>query len=366
MSDLEKILTLSLLKGVGIKKIVQILEKNNNSLSEVAKDKEFLCRIAVNQTKFSEWQSTVVQNQVAQEIEEIQKRNIRVVNFKEQNYPTLLKEIYDFPPLLFYYGELPSSKHFFVSFVGSRRASSYGMQQTRRIITEIAKNYEDFVVVSGLAYGIDAIAHRTALDLGVKTIAVLGSGLAQIYPKVHLSLAREIVQKKGAILSEFRTMTTPVPQNFPIRNRIISGLSSATVVMEAAQKSGALITAKMALEQNREIFVLPGNVDATSYCGSNQLLKQGANIITSGNDILEYFALQKIIPTLEKEKTSLERTLTKEEELIFTIIQKQPATIEEITIGSKLSAAKVMQLVTTLELQEAIRVEMGGKYYAIG
>jgi DNA processing protein len=304
-----------------------------------------------------------VQKQVSLEIAEIKKRKIQTVSFQDAHYPQLLKEIYGFPPLFSYYGELPNNEHFFVAFVGSRKASNYGVKQTRKIITELANNYKDIVIVSGLAYGIDAVAHRVALDLGVKTIAVLGSGLGVIYPKIHQSLANEIVQKGGAVISEFYTMSQPAPQNFPFRNRIISGLCSASIIMEAASKSGALITAKYALEQNREVFALPGNVDLPSFQGCNQLLKQGANLVTCGADILEHFSLQKIIPTLHKEKKLEAKKWSQEELLILEAIEKQPATLEEIAINTSLSISSVMQMATDLEIKGAIREELGGTYY---
>ena len=363
MDTLTKIITLSFIQGIGPRKIARILEKNK-SLAELENDLEFLYTIGFSSQNFQKWRSTGVTQKVAVELLHIKQKTIQHCHIFSKNYPAILKEIYDFPPLFFYYGELPSDDHFFVAFVGSRKASHYGIKQTHRIIKELASSYNKLVIVSGLAYGIDAVAHQCALDIGVKTIAVLGSGLGSIYPAVHLPLAKKIIAQKGAVLSEFYTKTKPAPQNFPFRNRIISGLSSAVVVMEAALKSGALITARAALEQNREVFALPGNVDTPSYQGSNRLLKQGANLITTGEDILEHFSLQKIIPMLNKESIASKK-YSKKEKKILEVLQKTSATVEEITAKTGLDIASVMQLATSLEMGGVIREELGGKYYLV-
>ena len=365
MDDLNKILTLSFLKGIGLKKTNRIIQ-TKKSLEKLAKNSEFLQKIGVHPQDFAKWNSEEIKEKVAKENNLLKEKKIKTMCFSDKNYPKLLAQIFDSPALFSYYGKIPSDDYFFIAVVGSRRASNYGKRQTRRIIEEIAKSYEKIVIVSGLAYGIDSIAHQAALDLGIKTIAVLGSGLGVIYPKVHQSLADKIIEKNGAILSEFYTMTPPVPHNFPFRNRIISGLSLAVLMMESALKSGALITARYALEQNRDVFVLPGNVDSLSYQGNNSLLKQGANILLTGKDVLEHFTLQKMIPyiqTTEKKNAPKSVQYTKEENTVLETIKENPSTLEEIANKTGLDIIDLMQIISQLELQEAIHEELGGTYF---
>ena len=366
MDDLNKTLTLSFLKGIGLKKIIRILQTKED-LEKIADNHEFLQKIGVQPQEFAKWNSEDVEEKVAKEIALFKTKKIKTMCFSDKAYPKLLGQIFDAPPLFSYYGEIPNDEYFFIAIVGSRHASNYGRRQTRRIIEEIAKNYEKIVIVSGLAYGIDSTAHQVALDLGIKTIAVLGSGLGVIYPKVHQSLAASIIEQKGAVLSEFYTMTPPTPHNFPFRNRIISGLSLVVLLMESAIKSGALITARCALEQNRDVFVLPGNVDSPSYQGNNLLLKQGANILLAGRDVLEHFTLQKMIPYIQStQKKKISPTpiqYTEKENIVLEAIKKNPSTLEEIANETGLDIIDVMQIISRLELQEAIHEELGGTYF---
>ena len=331
------LLKLCLVPGIGNKRISSILKKDLNLEKIESYDDEVFYNLGLNKETVRNLKNKVSQNFLEKEIQEIEKHNIQLLSIFHNDYPSLLKEIYSPPPLLFYQGKIPDDKHFFVAFVGSRKFSNYGKNQTRKIIQALSERYNKIVIVSGLAYGIDAIAHQSALDFGLQTIAVLGSGLGNIYPKVHSHLAQKIIAKGGAVISELTTLAEPKPHHFPQRNRIISGLSSAVVVMQAALKSGALITAHSAIKENREVFALPGTVDSDSYQGCNSLIKQGAKLLSSAEDILESFALQKFLPdilaaTTEKSPKKKEVFERKEQE-IFEFLKTQPALSDSVALG---------------------------------
>src|SRR3989344_4622177 len=225
-----------------------------------------------------------------QELEKIEKAGVKIMAFSDPGYPKLLKEIYAPPFLLYYFGELDLNNDFSLAIVGTRKITNYGRQATEKIAGELAQ--AGLTIVSGLALGIDACAHQSALDNRGKTVAVLGSGLGQIYPAYNRRLAEKIIESGGAVVSEFPFNMRPLKFNFSQRNRVISGLSLGTLVTEAGLKSGALITAKYALEQNREVFAVPGNIFSPLAAGPNQLIKLGAKMAENANDILETLNLQ--------------------------------------------------------------------------
>jgi DNA processing protein len=209
-------------------------------------------------------------------------RGCRILTLSDPDYPALLREIPDPPPIMYVRGTLPDRPG--LAVVGSRGASSYGLSNARTLADGLAR--AGFVVVSGLARGIDTAAHEGALAAGGPTVAVLGNGLSGIYPPENIRLADRIVDN-GALVSEFPFFTAPEPRNFPMRNRIISGMTLGTLVVEAAQKSGSLITARLAAEQNREVFAVPGSIRSFKSTGTHSLLKQGAKLVESLDDILE-------------------------------------------------------------------------------
>jgi len=221
------------------------------------------------------------------EMEKLEKEDIKLLTLYDEDYPHLLKEIYNPPYLLYYKGAKPVKDEFSLGIVGTRKASSYGQQVTPEIVGDLTQN--GITIVSGLALGIDGLAHQTAYKTGGKTIAVLGSGLDKqnIYPSQHRFLAQKIIEAEGTLISEFPYGTLPLKFNFPYRNRIISGLSLGILVIEAGETSGALITARYALEQNREVFAVPGSIYSQNSLGSNNLIKMGAHAITSASDILD-------------------------------------------------------------------------------
>jgi DNA processing protein len=236
--------------------------------------------------------------------------NTRVLSFDE--FPPLLKEIPDPPRELYFSGTLPSPSCILIAVVGSRKYTEYGRRAAESIIAGL-RGY-DIAIVSGLAFGIDAIAHRTALKYGIPTIGIPGSGLdpSHIYPRAHRGLAEEIMKKGGALFSEYEDDAKVYPSNFPARNRIMAGMSVATVIIEAKERSGSLITARLALEYNRDVFAVPGSIFSDSSAGTNTLIRDGASPVQSAGDIIEELHLVKLP---EERNTSEETTLR--ENLVF-------------------------------------------------
>jgi DNA processing protein len=288
----------------------------------------------------------------------IEKNQVRILTFKDEAYPENLKSIYDPPPFLFIKGEIKKEDKNAIAIVGCRAASSYGKQIAEKIGRELAKR--GITVVSGLAWGIDSIGHLSALEENSRTIAVFGSGLDVIYPPENRKLAERIILN-GAILSEFFLGTKPERQNFPRRNRLISGLSLGVVIIEAGAKSGALLTACHALEQNREVFAVPGNIGAKTSEGTNQLIKQGAKLVTSVEDILE--ELNLFAKTQEKEKLQVDvSSLSDIEKDIFQLITSEPHHIDKIAQDTSMSTAQALSALLSLELKGLVK-QLSGKMF---
>jgi DNA processing protein len=223
------------------------------------------------------------------EIRRLEQNGVRALTWHDVEYPARLKEIYDLPPVLYVKGSLLPEDERSLSIVGTRKPSAYGREVTHRLTCDLAK--AGVIIVSGLARGVDALAHRAALDMHQRTIAVMGSGVDIIYPREHARLASEIAEK-GALVSEHPLGVRPDAQNFPRRNRIMSGMTLGTVVMEAGEGSGALIAARHALDENREVFAVPGNILSPSSRGTNRLIKEsGAKLVTDCKDILDELKL---------------------------------------------------------------------------
>jgi DNA processing protein len=286
-------------------------------------------------------------------------------------YPKLLSEIYNPPKKLFYKGKLEILNKPCVAVVGTRSHTEYGEFLTQKIISELA--VLDIAIVSGLAKGIDTIAHEAALENDLPTIAVLGSGINNIYPKCNNNLAEKI-EEKGLILSEYEGETEPIDFQFPQRNRIISGLSIAIIVIEAPTRSGALITAKLALDQNREIFTIPGDIDRETSIGPLHLIQYcGAYPVSSGQEIVEIlqkqphlFAKPKpktwgIVAQAPKEKITINFNLAPNESKIFQMLSKNRAqTLEQIQKKTALLPEKILASLSMLEIQNLIKISPKG------
>ncbi len=281
--------------------------------------------------------------------EEIVSQNINVMTWDDAAYPARLREISQPPPILYLRGEITTEDAWAVAIVGTRRVTAYGRQVTEEVATFLAQN--GITVVSGLARGVDAIAHQAALKAGGRTIAVLGSGVNRIYPPEHRNLAEQIAQS-GAVISDYAPNTPPEGSNFPPRNRIISGLSLATIVIEAGKTSGALITADFALEQGREIFALPGNIFAPQSKGPNKLIQKGAHPLLRPQDILETLDLTRI----NQHRSAQQALPTDATELqLLSVLSHEPLHVDEIRAKTALAVEKVSSTLVMMELKGMVR-----------
>jgi DNA processing protein len=288
--------------------------------------------------------------------EELLHHDISVITIKDKNYPKLLREIYSPPGLLYVKGTIPDNYDFAVAVVGTRKITNYGRQITPEIVRELAGI--GIVIISGLALGVDALAHQSCLEAGGQTIAVLGCGLDTVYPITNRRLAEEI-SRHGAVISEYPLGSQPLKQHFPCRNRIISGLSRGVVVIEGNEDSGSLITAKCALEQNREVMAVPGNINNQTSKGPNKLIKMGASVVTSATDVLESLDLN-----LVKQFTVNKKILpaTAEEEELLKFLSAEPTHIDEIIQKSKLNTSIANAALTMMEMKGMVRHLGGGNY----
>ena len=292
------------------------------------------------------------------ELERLSESGVRAITSRDDEYPRRLKEIHSRPPVLFVRGEILPEDERSVAVIGSRRASPYGREVAEILAGELARS--GVTVVSGLARGIDGVAHDAALSAGGRTLAVLGSGPDVIYPREHRKLADRVVEG-GALVSEFPLGTRPLGANFPRRNRIISGMTLGTVVVEASEGSGALITASLALEQNREVFAVPGNVFAPNSRATNHLIKaSGAKLVTRVEDILEELNLTAVDRQLELPEDIPEPA--GDEADVLRHVTFDPIHVDEITRTSGKAVTEVSGALTMLELRGRIR-QVGGMNY---
>jgi DNA processing protein len=280
----------------------------------------------------------------------------RIVTQEDEAYPRLLKNIYDPPYLLYYQGSLPAEDDLCIALVGSRRSTPYGRHTAETIARELAE--KGVWVISGLARGIDTWSHRGCLKGGGKTVAVLGSGIDLIYPRENKDLFREIISM-GAVISEFPPGTPPLPQHFPARNRIISGMSRGVVVVEAAEKSGSLITVDFALEHGRDVFAVPGPVTSIMSRGTHRLIRQGAKLVENAFDILEEY-LEVENPPVEFDLFSF----SPKEREILELMMGGAAHFDVLVEKSGLPAGEMASQLTLWEIKGLIK-QLPGKYYIL-
>lgn len=293
---------------------------------------------------------------IEQDFRLLEALKVQLITLEDSDYPPLLREIFDPPPLLFVRGNLSPTDNFAVAIVGSRRASTRSRQIAGHLAKELARR--GCTIVSGLAQGIDTSAHRGALE-GGRTLAVMASGIDLIYPPQNRDLAEQIV-RQGAILTEFAPGTQPDAWRFPARNRLISGLSRGVVICEAPIDSGAMITAHYALEQNREVMAVPGWVDDGRSSGCHSLIKDGAALIENAQDVLNAIGLSHLQPQERRENALPE--ITPEERVILDLITFEQKLVEEIIEASGLPPYEVSSRLLTLELKGLIRKLPGGLY----
>ena len=290
---------------------------------------------------------------------ELKKRDLELLSIDEDEYPALLKQVPDAPVFLYFRGNLKILNDPCIALVGTREMSEYGRRVVAHLIPPLVA--AGVVTVSGLAYGVDAEVARETLRIGGPTVAVLGHGLAMIYPKAHSKLADEIVKAGGLLLSEFPLDTQPDQYTFPARNRIIAGLSLGTVVVEAAEGSGSLITADLALDYNRDVFAVPGQLFDPNYRGCHQLISRGqARLITDASEILTELGV--IAPTLPLSDRPTFVAGSDEETKIFGSLSTMPQSLDDLVVKSKLDAAAANATLTILELKGVVRNVGGGQW----
>jgi DNA processing protein len=291
--------------------------------------------------------------------ENIEKQDIKILTWEDESYPQRLKEIDQPPPVLYIRGEYLPDDLFAVAIVGTRRVTAYGRQITEELSAFLAAN--NMTVISGLARGVDAVAHQTALKAGGRTIAVLGSGVDKIYPPEHRALAEQMVER-GAIISDYVPGTPPEASNFPPRNRIISGLSLAIVVVEAGETSGALITAEFAAEQGREVFAVPGSILAPQSKGANKLIQNGALPLLSVKDLMQALDLTRVGEQKAARKIMPADAI---EARLLTVLTDEPLHVDEIRNQAELPIEKVSAALVLMELKGMVRQVGGMNYVAV-
>jgi DNA processing protein len=304
----------------------------------------------------------------SKELAQVQAVGCQLVTWDEPNYPQRLREIYDPPPLLYVRGNVELLGRHAISVVGSRRPTPYGNQMAQRLAKDLAKC--GLVIASGLARGIDSCAHKGALSSETgATIGVLGCGIDVVYPKENKKIFEEIT-RRGAIITEFPMGTFPAPQNFPIRNRIIAGMSLGVLVVEGAQYSGSLITARLAMEFGREVYGVPGNATQPSSFGPNQLIKQGAKLVTSWEDVIEELPTpvrSQLLPvetanSEERAKLVHESLAPAERTLYDLLTEDESRHIDDMVELSGLTSSEVLAALFDLELKGVVR-QLPGKQF---
>lgn len=356
---------LSRIEGISLKKKDDLIS-HFGSAKEIFKAraldlKNFCLKNKINFTNILENRDESLINSY---INELKNKNIKFISKFNKNYPYLLKNIQDPPLGIYVLGDLPNENLSKVAIVGARKCTQYGALNAYKFGKELAE--KNIVVVSGMALGIDAMAHKGAIDAKGKTIAVLGCGVDVIYPPSNKNL-RDLILQNGCIISEFPPSSLAFPAHFPMRNRIISGLSNAIIVAEAAKRSGTLITVGQALEQGRDVFAIPGNINNPMSQGTNNLIKTGAYPLTETNDVLEVlgsniYTNEENKAFFEEKENKIKESLAPDEKLIYDCISEFPITVDEIIIKTDLKIQKIQFTLTMLELKDYIQKLAGNKY----
>lgn len=292
-------------------------------------------------------------------INSIEESESRMITFNDPDYPPLLREIPDSPVILFSKGNVSLADKPTIAIIGARKATQLGYDIARDFSSKLAK--AGFVIVSGLALGIDTYAHRGALEGNGQTIAVLGCGTDIIYPKTNARIRERMLKNNGGILSEYHPSVTAKPWHFPVRNRIISGMCVGTLVVEASARSGSLITARLAAEQNREVFAIPGSIRSKNSEGTLNLIREGATLVTDPSEIIEYFS--DLLPTREKNDNIFDQNeLTDDEEKIVKLLSIEPISLDNLLDKSGIKRERLFSLLLTLEMRDYL-IRLPGNLY---
>ena len=368
MTSREAYIALNMIDGVGPIRVRALLERFGTPEAILSAPRQELMQVeGVGEEvarNVTQWRENI---DFDAELARIERSGVRVVTRDDAAYPKNLREIYDPPLVLYVKGALRENERMAIAIVGSRRTTLYGQEMARKLAYQLARL--GVTVVSGLARGIDTAAHKGALQAKGRTVAVIGCGIDVVYPPENKKLAEEIVEKGGAVVTEFPFGVKPDRQNFPMRNRIISGWSLGVVVVEANLKSGALITAAQAAEQGRQVFAVPGRADSILSRGANKLIKDGAKLTEDVEDILTEF--EYLLPRKAENVEAAEpRTggtesalkLSETEKKVMALIGQEEIAIDEIIRGSGLTSAAVSATLLGLEMKRIVR-QLPGKLY---
>lgn len=360
MDKKTALVILNMIDGIRPVNFRKLLEIFKDPVEILSADEKFLENKIPAQIikKLKNWRDILWEK----ELDRVNKMGIKIITYDDADYPENLKQIPDPPIVLYVKGHIPSEK-IFIAVVGTRNPSFYGASMAEKFASILASF--GLCIVSGLARGIDSIAHKSALTFKSSTVAVLGSGLANIYPPENEKLAESITEN-GALISEFPLDTMPERFNFPRRNRIISGISRAVVVIEAGLRSGALITAHLAADQNKDVFVLPSDAGRITGRGNNQLIKEGAILVESPEEILEHMNLEIQAPdSTQKQNFSDTPVLTDLEKLVYNVIRGKTMHFEQIQMESGKSVQELTQALTGLEIKGLVKSEPGSLWHGI-
>lgn len=362
MTRTEAWIALNLIPQVGpvrVRKLLKHFETPERVLS--AKASELVKVDGFGRTQadaIAGWESQI---DLTGELRKISERGLKILTQDDELYPPLLKAIHDPPLVLYVWGELTKRDHHAIGVVGSRHATMYGMNATKKISFQIA--YAGYAVISGLARGIDTAAHEAALAAKGRTIAVIGSGIGKLYPPENMALAERIAQN-GAVISEYPVERIADKQTFPYRNRIVAGWSSGLLVVEAPLRSGSLITAQQATEQGRTVYAVPGPIDKPTSAGCNRLIQQGAKLVMDGGDLLDdlmvLFPTAPVAPKIEAPKPVV--SLTLDEEILLGAIDGEERHIDELATRCGLTPATINVTLMRLEMKRLIRALPGRCY----
>lgn len=352
---------LNIAEGLGIARKLELLRmvKTPEAVFEMSR-KEWI-GLGLKQSQADSLLNADKLRESAEIIKLAEKKGIRIIPLDDEEYPELLRYIHDPPLVLYVKGVIPRGLGFGV--VGSRKATGYGMNTAFRLASELAE--EGFIIVSGMARGIDTAAHTGALHAGGQTIAVLGCGPDRAYPPENRGLMERIA-RNGAVVSEYPPGVEPQTYHFPVRNRVISGISIGILVVEASQKSGSLITAQAALEQGRDVFAIPGNINHHNSMGTNRLIREGAKLVLSTEDILEEIPWSlSALPTYGKNAVSGAEPLTHEESRILQVLKAEDLYHDQIAERTGIQHHTLFAVLLRLEIKGLVRKDLTGRYIVV-
>lgn len=366
MKELEYWVWLNAVEAVGSRRFFQLLEKFQSPKAVWEASVEELSNVPnINMQVVANIDNSRREFDLRAEFELAKKYDVEIIAYADGRYPELLRTIYDPPPVIYVKGDASILNEVCISVVGSRKATEYGRMVTNKLVTELVQ--EGIVIVSGLARGIDTYAHKAALESNGLTVAVLGCGIDICYPHENKGLFESIC-KSGAVMTTHPFGTRPQKHNFPARNRLISGISLGTIVVEAGERSGALITADFALEQGREVFAVPGSILSPASAGANRLIKQGARVVMDATDVLEELGLERRSGEerrVDSASEEIQIDLSLDETLVLNALCFEPKHVNTVVRETGLSTKQVSSSLVRLELAGMVKGLQGNMFVRV-